>query len=446
MNTKSSAPSNSTLAAYGAISFPLAAAFITLQVLVPSHYAEITSLSLSVIGTIMLAARLWDTITDPLIGFLSDITPARFGKRRIWILLSAPLISISLYALFNPPEETGTIYLMTWTFAVYVAGTMAIVPLNAWGAEISPDYNQRSKITGIRAAFGLTGTMAALLIPALLIQGGSENLGPTLSMITWLVLITLVISTLLLFFVPDDKPTKLPDSQVRDAFKLIVSPSPFRQLLMSFLFNSTANAIPATLFLFYVTYLLNVPEKAGMLLFLYFICASVSVPFWVWVSAKYGKHKTWHWSIIMACFFFIWTPFLGEGDLLFYVIIVILTGITTGCDLIIPSSMNGDLVEWDGVQNGYRRPGLLFAVWGTTTKLSYALAIGLAFPLLDLFGFQPGISNSSFSLTALAFMYGTPCILFKILALISMRNYPITEQAYEEIMEKSKTLRETPET
>jgi Na+/melibiose symporter-like transporter len=285
--------------------------------------------------------------------------------------------------------------------------------------------------------------MAALLVPALLGEGGSGELEKTLFLITWLVIISLIIAAGLLFFVPDNRPTTLPESQVRDALNLIFKPSPFRQLLVSFLFNSAANAIPATLFLFYVTYLLKVPEKAGMLLFLYFICASLSVPFWVWVSSKFGKHRTWHWSIVTACLIFFWTPFLGEGDFLLYVLVVISTGITTGCDLILPSSMNGDLVEWDGVQNGYRRPGLLFAVWGTTTKLSYALAIGIAFPLLDLFGFEPGAANTPGALTALAFMYGTPCILFKILALLSMRNYPITEKVYQEIMEKSSSLRNT---
>ena len=68
----------SVLSAYGAIAFPLAGAFIALQVLVPTHYAETTALSLSTIGTIMLVARLWDTITDPLIGFLSDKNPTAF--------------------------------------------------------------------------------------------------------------------------------------------------------------------------------------------------------------------------------------------------------------------------------------------------------------------------------------------------------------------------------
>ena len=426
------------LSAYGAIAFPLAGAFIALQVLVPTHYAETTALSLSTIGTIMLVARLWDTVTDPLIGFLSDKTPQRWGRRRIWVVGSVPLICLSIYFLFRPTADAGIGYLLGWTMAIYVAGTMAIVPFNAWGAELSPDYRQRNRVTGIRAAFGLTGTMAALLVPAMLDQQGSGDLALTLEVITWLAVATLIIASLLLFAVPDDNPTYLSKTQVRDALKLITQPSPFRQLIISFLFNSAANAIPATLFLFYVTYVLKVPGLAGPLLFLYFICAALSVPLWIWVAGRFGKHRTWHWSIVTACLLFVWTPFFGEGDLVLYLLIVIGTGITTGCDLIIPSSMNGDLVEWDAVQNDYRRPGMLFAIWGTTTKLSYALAIGIAFPLLDLFGFSAGAENSAGALLALGVLYGTPCILFKVLALYNMRGYPITEEIYQEILKKSR--------
>ena len=430
----------SVLSAYGAIAFPLAGAFIALQVLVPTHYAETTALSLSTIGTIMLVARLWDTITDPLIGFLSDKTPQRFGRRRIWVVGSVPLICLSIYFLFRPTADTGIGYLLGWTLAIYVAGTMAIVPFNAWGAELSPDYRQRNRVTGVRAAFGLTGTMAALLVPAILDQQGSGDLAQTLEVITWLAVATLIFASILLFRVPDNNPTYLPKTQVRDALRLITQPSPFRQLLLSFLCNSAANAIPATLFLFFVTYVLQVPELAGPLLFLYFICAALSVPLWIWIAGRFGKHRTWHWSIVTACLLFVWTPFLGEGDLVLYMLIVLGTGITTGCDLIIPSSMNGDLVEWDAVQNKYRRPGMLFAIWGTTTKLSYALAIGIAFPLLDLFGFAAGADNSDGALVALGILYGTPCILFKVMALINMRNYPITEELYREILKKSRGI------
>jgi Na+/melibiose symporter-like transporter len=426
----------STLSAYGFLSFPLAAAFITLQVIIPTHYAGITSLSLSAIGGIILVARLWDTVTDPVVGMLSDRTPQHWGRRKLWIYISIPLICLSTYFLFNPAQDASAFYLLFWTLAIYIAGTMAIVPMSAWGAELSNDYKERNRITGSRACFGILGTLAALSIPAFLGEGESNTFTATLFTITIIVIITLIISGVFLIKVPDHQSLQLPKAPLKEALLLIKQPSPFRTLLSSFLSNSIANAIPATLFLFYTTHVLQAPDYIGPLLFLYFICAAISVPFWTKLADKIGKYKAWQCSIIIACSFFIWTPFLSPDTLWVFIIIVIGTGFTTGCDLFIPSSMNGDLVEWDSATTGFKRPGLFFALWGTTTKLAFALAIGVAFPLLDLFGFDPSGSNSTQELSALAWVYGLPCILFKIMALIGMKDYPITESSYKQFIDQ----------
>jgi len=102
-------------------------------------------------------------------------------------------------------------------------------------------------------------------------------------------------------------------------------------------------------------------------------------------------------------------------------------------DLVLPSAINADIIEWDALQSGYRRPGLFFALWGTATKLSFALAIGIAFPLLDVVGFSAAGNNDANAIQGLAVMYGVPCIGFKLTALLLMRGYPITEEKHAEI-------------
>lgn len=426
--------SKQVLAAYGSLAFPLAAAFIALQVIVPTFYAQNTSLSLTAIGGILLLARLCDTATDPLVGYWSDQSSSRFGRRKFFVVVAAPLVGLSVWFLFNPVGEVGAGYLLFWTICIYVAGTLSIVPASAWAAELSPDYNQRSLITGVRVAFGLAGTLAALVVPAMLASDASDDLAGTLSAITLLVLVTLVVTTLwAAVSVPDTAKTTLPTHAVSAAWKLMKSPNPFRQLLVSFLLNAVANAIPATLFLLYVTHVLGVPSQAGVFLFIYFICAAVAVPFWVAVSRRYGKHGTWSFAMIMACVFFLWTPFLNAESVFWFYVIVVATGFATGADLALPSAINADVIEWDALESGYTRPGLFFALWGTASKLSYALAVGIAFPLLDLAGFSATAENSPSSLTWLAVLYGGPCILFKLAAIWTMRNYPITQAAHADI-------------
>jgi len=424
-------PSRRVLAAYGALAFPLAGAFIALQVIVPTYYAQALGLSLSAVGGILLAARLWDLFTDPVVGYLSDHTPPALGRRKIWIVASAPLIAASVALLFNPPEDVGNSFLLLATLAIYVAGTMTIVPLNAWGAELSDAYHQRSRIAGARVVFGLAGTLAALL---LVDNSSNDGLAGSLAQITLLTLAGLAITVPVAAFVVPDRGRVTPEgTRPGEALDLLRRPSPFRRLLVAFLLNGLGNAIPATLFLLYVTHVLEAPDIAGPMLFLYFVCSAASVPAWVAVSRRLGKHRTWCVAVVGSCLFFALAPFLGAGDVVLYGVVVAGTGLMIGADLALPSAINGDLIEWDALENGQRRPGLFFALWGTASKLAYALAVGLIFPILDLIGFDATTTNLPEDVRMLALLYAAPSLLFKGTALFLMWRFPIDEAEHDRI-------------
>jgi len=440
----SSVPS-SVLHAYAGVAFPLAAAFIALQVIVPTFYAEVTGLSLTTIGIVLLVARLWDTFTDPIVGTLSDLSKVRFGRRKIWIVVaSTPLILLAVWKLFVPPGDADWQYLLLWTFVIYVAGTMAIVPLNAWGAELAPVYDERNRISGARAGYGLLGTLIALGLAAST-AGMEDSLARSLGMVALLVSATLVISVAISAWkVPDNSTVELPGNTLINALALIKTRGPVRQLLGSFLLNSIGNAIPATLFLLFVSYVLRVPEMAGKLLFIYFLSAALSIPVWTRIARRFGKHQSWSVAMIVTACSFMIVPFLSYETRQIYYGLVLVTGFLTGADLVLPVSIKGDLIEWDAYTNGLKRPGLFFALWGTTTKLAFGLAIGIAFPLLELAGFNvndaanasaAGAGNSGGTM-ALALMYCVPAVILKLLAVFGMRKYPITRDEHARISQE----------
>ncbi|MFT7289257.1 MAG: GPH family glycoside/pentoside/hexuronide:cation symporter [Halieaceae bacterium] len=425
------APSVLVLAAYGALAFPLAGAFIALQVIVPTFYAQALGLSLSAIGGILLTARLWDLFTDPVVGYLSDRTPAAWGRRKIWIVASAPLIALTVWLLFNPPPGVGNRFLLLATLAIYIAGTMSIVPLNAWGAELSTAYHQRSRISAARVIFGLAGTLTALL---LVDNSDNQALADSLFAIALLTLAGLAVSVpVAAVLVPDRSVVTRDKNSLREALALLLRPSPFRRLLLAFLLNGLGNAIPATLFLLYVTHVLQAPGIAGPMLFLYFVCSAVSVPIWVRLSRSLGKHRSWCIAVMGSCLFFAAVPFLGSGDTLFFALVVIGTGLMIGADLALPAAINGDLIEWDELHSGRRRPGLFFALWGTASKLAFALAVGLIFPILDLAGFDATGSNLPEDVRLLALLYAAPSLLFKSAAVLMMWHFPIDEAEHGRI-------------
>ncbi|MEM9396179.1 MAG: MFS transporter [Pseudomonadota bacterium] len=423
---ESDAPSIRTLAAYGSLAFPLAAAFIALQVIVPTFYAQALGLSLSAVGAILLAARLWDLFTDPIVGYLSDRTPPQLGRRKSWVVLSAPLVAASVWMLFNPPTSVGNQFLLLATLAIYVAGTMSIVPMNAWGAELSDSYHQRSRVSGSRVVFGLAGTMVALL---LVDNSNNETLSKSLYAISILALLGLAVTVpIAAWLVPDKGVVTQQNDELRGALRLLTKPSLFRRLLAAFFLNGLGNAIPATLFLLYVTQVLEEPAVAGPMLFLYFICSAVSVPLWLRASKRTSKHLAWSVAVVGSCCFFAGTPFLGSGDVFAYGVIVVGTGLMIGADLALPNAINGDLIEWDAYENGQRRPGLFFALWGTASKLAYALAVGMIFPVLDAIGFDAtSTQNLPEDIRILAILYAAPSLLFKGIAIALMWNFPLDE-------------------
>jgi Na+/melibiose symporter-like transporter len=134
----------------------------------------------------------------------------------------------------------------------------------------------------------------------------------------------------------------------------------------------------------------------------------------VWVARRYGKHRAWVASLVLASATFVWVPLLGPGDALLFGVICVLSGMCLGADLALPASIQADVVELDREAGGGERAGLLFGLWGMATKLALALAVGIAFPLLDLAGFDSAGTNEPTALLALALLYGALPVLLKL--------------------------------
>ncbi|NBC33782.1 MAG: MFS transporter, partial [Alphaproteobacteria bacterium] len=163
------------LIAYGAPALPLAALTLPAYVYLPRFYAQDVGLGLAVVGLVLLFARIWDVLTDPLIGVLSDRTPVRLGRRRTWVLVGTPLVMVAVWYLLVPAPGAGWPYLLGWSLVLYLGWTMVILPLTAWGAELSGNYHERTRIAGFREGAVLLGTLVVLALPPLLGLGDADE-------------------------------------------------------------------------------------------------------------------------------------------------------------------------------------------------------------------------------------------------------------------------------
>jgi Na+/melibiose symporter-like transporter len=223
-----------------------------------------------------------------------------------------------------------------------------------------------------------------------------------------------------------------------------VTNRPFRRLIAAYLLNGVANGLPATLFLLFVAHVLERGDLAGPLLLLYFLAGILGIPFWLGLSRRIGKHRAWAWAMIWASLAFAGVPLLGPGDLWWFVVICGLSGLALGADLALPSSIQADVVDLDWLESGHRRTGLLFALWSMTTKLSLALAVGIAFPLLALLGFDAGTDNDAEALFGLAALYGLLPVAIKAAATWLVWNFPIGEREQSDLQGKLADLHAEP--
>jgi Na+/melibiose symporter-like transporter len=188
----------------------------------------------------------------------------------------------------------------------------------------------------------------------------------------------------------------------------------FRRLLLVFMLNGLASAVPATLVLFFVQDLLQAPKAMEPLfLGLYFAAGALSFPLWLKVIDRIGLLHTWATGMALSVLAFISVVTLGAGDTTGFLLVCALSGMALGADLTVPGALLNQLIDRCGERG--RTDGAFMGWWNLATKLNLALAAGLSLPLLGLWGYAPGQQGAD-AVLALGLAYGLlPCVL-KLLA------------------------------
>jgi glycoside/pentoside/hexuronide:cation symporter, GPH family len=424
----------STLVAYALPALPLAALTLPLYVLVPTFYSETLGLSLASVGAALLFVRIFDAVNDPLIGIISDRWQPSFGRRRAMFALSLPVTALAAWMLFWPPDNPGPSHLIIWGSLLSIGQTMALVPYSAWGAELEGGYDARSRIAGFREGFTLIGTLVAIALPFSIGINFKEGIHGLAAMALFIAIALPLLGLFAVWKVPEPVNYTKEKIAFLPGLKALAVNKPFMRLIAAFFLNGLANGIPATLFLYFVSSVLQAEDMRGPLLFLYFACGIAGVPLALYLAKRIGKHRAWCWAMLGTCVAFAFAPLLGPGDVPYFAIISAVTGLALGFDLSLPAAVQADVIDIDTLESGEQRSGLYFAAWSLSTKLSLALGVGIVFPLLGLAGFDPAAAaNSSASaLYTLAALYAWAPVVLKLIAIALMWNFPIDRAAQDE--------------
>ena len=395
--------------AYGTLGLPLAMSALPVYVHVPRLYAESAGVGLSLLGVLLLVARIADAGIDPLLGAWSD----RSGRRRSLIALALPLLALGMLALLNPPDTGAVPWLMGSMLITYFSFSLISVAYQAWGAEMGQNSSERTRLSACREGFGLAGVVMAAALPGLLSSDPAQGL----SRLAWLFPpLLFALAALTLFATPrGQRPRKDPAGPILPALTRSLSDPRFRKLLAVFVVNGVASALPATLVLFFVADVLQAESWGGAYLAVYFISGIAVLPAWIELARRRGRVQAWVVSMVVAIAAFSWAWTLGAGDAWAFALICVLSGAALGADLTLPAALLADLAENGRENASSARAGGYFGWWNLTAKLNLALAAGLSLPLLELSGYRPGESDSTAGLSA---VYGLLPLAFKGIAAV----------------------------
>lgn len=411
------------LVSYALPGLPLAIPTVGLYVLLPTWYVEHWSLSLGLVGLLLMLARFSDLITDPLIGhWLDSGHPARF---RQFILAGAFICLPGLGLLLSPAQDAEAASLLTGSVLLYLGWTLIQVPYLSWLTSLSHDSHQRARAASVREGFTLAGLLISAAAPALGLYLGLTTGQVLLLMAAFTVIPGMLALTCLL------RETPLPVRQTRHRphpWRGIFRNRPARMLLGSWFFNGIANGVPAVLFPLFVTQTLQAREAdRGLLILLYFGAAVASLPLWLALSRRFDKVDIWRFCMLLSVPAFLPATLLGPGDLNLFMPICLLTGLLLGADLALPHVMQAEVCDWDRFRFRCQRRGLLFACWNAANKLALALAAMIGLGLLQLAEWQIPAHSS----LALALIYaGIPCV-FKTVAVVWLRGYPLRQAGHQ---------------
>ncbi len=425
------------LALFAAPCLGLAGIGLPLTVYLPSFYSAQLGMELSAVGVAFMVVRLLDIALDPVLGVLMDRTRTRFGRFKPWLAAGIPLLMLASGLLFFARPGVGSAYLIAGLCLAYGGWSICVLAQTSWGSLLSPHYNERSRVYGWWQAFNLIGLLMILTLP---IAANRIDPGPATgirSMGLYLILMLPLSAALAVLFVKEPPPlATAPLAKLSDWPKLMQSAS-VRRILLVDLMIGLAFGMDGALFLFFFTKAKGFTEGfASIGLLLYFIGGLIGGPLWTAVARRFSKHL----ALAAASFCSI------AGLLVLYVIpnghqgwgaaASVISGLPYAAANQLMRSLMADAGDEEKLKSGVDRTGLLYAVLTGTSKIGAALAVGVTFVGLDMFGFDPHSDHNGaeavFGLHSL--FLGLPGLLFVLAALMLIR-YPLTRQRHDEIRE-----------
>jgi len=366
-----------------------------ISLLVLFYLVTVLGMEPALAGLLIFLGKIYDMVTDPLMGIISDRTRSRFGRRRPWLLGGGIISALSMVMLFTPTGFTDGA-LMAYVVAallLYATGyTMFNVPYLAMPAEMTTDPFERSRLMSFRVVFASMGILiGAAAAPAMIewLGGGATGF----ARMSWIVGGIILFATLICFASTGSaRYTEQTETRegVREQLRTAAQNRPFVQLILSKLLQLIGVASTMSALLFLVTVILKRPESSlGIFGIASTVGTMAAMPVWLSASRRFGKRNTYALAISLYMpTILTWLLATPDETMAVFVLRGVVTGVATGGILLMAQSMLPDSIEQDFRRTGLRREGAFSAVYSFVEKTAFAFGPLVVGSLLSVMGFN----------------------------------------------------------
>ena len=419
-------------------------------------------------GVVSLAPRIFDSLTDPIMGFISDNTKSKWGRRRQYVFLGAITMGISFIIMWQLFRENSIdynfAYFLFWSIVFYLGLTIFSVPYVAMGYEMSDDFHERTSIMAIAQWIGQWAWVIAPWFWVIMYDTAWFETADVAvrELAIWVGLGCAICAMVPAIFIKskstleeDYSPMTLKNIggsliKIWDSFGEAFTSAPFRKLCFAtFLIFNAFNTVAAFTFFIIVYYLFNGDAGAAGIWPTLFGCVGalcttfLVIPIVAKMSKVMGKKKAFliSQSISVLGYVMLWFLFIPGKPYLFLIALPFFSfGI--GGLFTIMMSMTADVIDLDELSSGKRREGVFGAIYWWMVKFGFAIAGGLSGAIFSVIGFDTALEvQPESAITGLRLFFSGLPILGTVIAMFIMRNYDISEERANEIKEQLKIKR-----
>ncbi len=409
----------------------------------PKFYSDVVLVPLGYLAMAIAVARALDALSDPLFGWLSDRFSTRWGRRRPFIALFAPMCALAFWALFTPSpslSRTGAALWFGSMFILYsVFHTAYGLPYWSLGPELTLDYHERSRLFGFREGFSILGTIVASIAPGILVGAGMTERGAFGSIGIFFACLLTAFCWLLVWRVRER-----PDFTARESnpfapgVRRALRNRPFRILLLTYVVSNIAGAIPGTLMPYFNKYVIR-PDNEGqwLAIFLgaYFTAGFLCLPLWVMAARRFGKRPTWLASSFVGISGGAAMFFLGAGDTILCLAMILWSGSGFGAGLFLGPAMQADVIDYDELHTGKRREAQYSSFWAMLPKFVAIPSAAIPIAILGSLGYVPNVEQPPQVVFAIRAIFALTPAFFSMLSFFIAYRFPIDERVHGAILD-----------